>query len=117
MKRANFGMRCLRNYQMSLFSIVLSLLLLLQTSLAVKSTVSGTITALLVEDGTTVTPGTPLVTIAVGEGGAAPPPAAAAKGLLFFSTRSRETALLCTAFYSAVGIGAICLLLNVYLQL
>ena len=58
---------------------------MLQTSLAVKSTVSGTITALLVEDGTTVTPGTPLVTIAVGEGGAAPPPTAAAKGRLFFS--------------------------------
>ena len=87
---------------------------MLQTSLAVKSTVSGTITALLVEDGTTVTPGTPLVTIAVGEGGAAPPPAAAAKGRLFFSARSRETALFCTAFYFVVGIGAI---LNVYLQL
>ena len=91
---------------MSLFSIVLSLLLLLQTSLAVKSTVSGTITALLVEDGTTVPPGTPLVTIAVGEGGAAPPPAAAAKGSLLFSTRSRETALLCTVFYSVVVIVA-----------
>lgn len=44
-----------------------------------KSTVSGTITGFLVEDGTTITPGTPLVTIAVGEGGAAPPPPAAAQ--------------------------------------
>lgn len=45
-----------------------------------KSTVSGTITTLLVEDGTTVTPGTPLATVAAGEGGASsPPPAASGK--------------------------------------
>ncbi|XP_067941442.1 dihydrolipoyllysine-residue succinyltransferase component of 2-oxoglutarate dehydrogenase complex, mitochondrial-like [Watersipora subatra] len=44
-----------------------------KTSLAVKSTVSGTITALLVEDGTTVTPGTALVTIAAGDAAAAAP--------------------------------------------
>ncbi|KAF6034668.1 DLST [Bugula neritina] len=43
-----------------------------KTSLAVKSTVAGKVTALLVEDGTTVTPGTPLVTVAAGEGAATP---------------------------------------------
>jgi len=48
------------------------LTVVLQTSLAVKSTVAGKVTALLVEDGTTVTPGTPLVTVAAGEGAATP---------------------------------------------
>ena len=40
----------------------------MQTALPVVSPVSGTITALLVEDGTTINPGTALVTIELGAG-------------------------------------------------
>jgi len=50
-----------------------------KTSVPVPSTVSGVIESLLVDDGATVTPGTKLVTIKVGEGGPAPAKPAAAK--------------------------------------
>jgi len=43
-----------------------------KTSVPVPSSVSGVIASLLVEDGSTVTPGTKLVTITVGEGAPAP---------------------------------------------
>lgn len=46
-----------------------------KTSVPVPSPVSGVIEELLVEDGATVSPGTKLARIAVGEVGAAPPPA------------------------------------------
>ena len=46
-----------------------------KTSVPVPSPVSGLIEELLVEDGSTVSPGAKLARIAVGEGGAAPPPA------------------------------------------
>jgi len=46
-----------------------------KTSVPVPSPVSGMIEELLVEDGSTVSPGTKLARIAVGEGGAAPAPA------------------------------------------
>merc|ERR1712226_749204 len=50
-----------------------------KTSVPVPSPVSGVIEELLVEDGTTVSPGTKLARIAIGEGGSAPPPPAPKK--------------------------------------
>merc|ERR1719402_1006361 len=45
-----------------------------KTALPINAPVSGTVTKFLVEDGETVTPGTPLFEMEEGEGGAAPPP-------------------------------------------
>jgi len=50
-----------------------------KTSVPVPSPVSGVIEELLVEDGATVSPGTKLARILIGEGGSAPPPPAPKK--------------------------------------